>query len=218
MWSISPLLFGVAVAYAAIGSGLTVLFGRPLIWLNYNQADREASLRGDLVHLRENAESVAVLRREGRIGARLRRRVDESGCERETHHQSEPQPRFLHDRLQLPDSNHPGVDSRAPVHSRPSRVRGDHAIGDGVFSSARRVLAGRDAVPADFGLRGCRCAAVGPRREHRGGDGTQRGRHRARRRRIAVRVGRRCRCVRGATVLLCCTHLPSPSPPACTCW
>jgi vitamin B12/bleomycin/antimicrobial peptide transport system ATP-binding/permease protein len=77
MWSISPLLFGAAVAYAALGSGLTVLFGRPLIWLNYNQADREASLRADLIHLRENAESVAVLRREGRIGARLMRRVDD---------------------------------------------------------------------------------------------------------------------------------------------
>src|SRR4030095_1829908 len=77
MWSISPLLFGVAVAYAALGSGLTCCFGRPLIWLNYDQSDREASLRGDLVHLRENAESVAVLRREGRIGARLQRRVDD---------------------------------------------------------------------------------------------------------------------------------------------
>jgi vitamin B12/bleomycin/antimicrobial peptide transport system ATP-binding/permease protein len=77
MWSISPLLFGAAVAYAALGSGLTVLLGRPLIWLNYNQADREASLRADLVHLRENAESVAVLNREGRIGARLLRRLNE---------------------------------------------------------------------------------------------------------------------------------------------
>jgi putative ATP-binding cassette transporter len=77
MWSISPLLFGIAVAYAALGSGLTVLFGRPLIWLNYNQADREASLRAELVHLRENAESVAVLNREERIGARLLRRVDD---------------------------------------------------------------------------------------------------------------------------------------------
>jgi putative ATP-binding cassette transporter len=77
MWSISPLLFGTAVAYAAVGSALTVLFGRPLIWLNYDQADREAALRADLVHLRANAESVAVLRREGRIGARLRHRVDE---------------------------------------------------------------------------------------------------------------------------------------------
>ena len=77
MWSISPTLFGTAVAYAALGSGLTVLFGRPLIWLNYDQSDREAALRADLVHLRENAESVAVLRREGRIRARLLRRVDE---------------------------------------------------------------------------------------------------------------------------------------------
>jgi vitamin B12/bleomycin/antimicrobial peptide transport system ATP-binding/permease protein len=77
MWSISPLLFGVAVAYAALGSLLTVLFGRPLLWLNYKQADREASLRADLVHLRANAESIAVLRREGRIGARLGRRVDD---------------------------------------------------------------------------------------------------------------------------------------------
>jgi putative ATP-binding cassette transporter len=34
MWSISPLLFGMAVAYAALGSGLTVLLGRPLLWLN----------------------------------------------------------------------------------------------------------------------------------------------------------------------------------------
>jgi putative ATP-binding cassette transporter len=75
MWSISPLLFGVAVAYAALGSGLTVLFGRPLIWLNYNQADREASLRAELVHLRENAESVAVLRHERRISTRLTDRV-----------------------------------------------------------------------------------------------------------------------------------------------
>ena len=60
MWSISPLLFGVAVAYAALGSGLTVLFGRPLIWLNYNQADREASLRADLVHLRRASRAGAV--------------------------------------------------------------------------------------------------------------------------------------------------------------
>jgi putative ATP-binding cassette transporter len=76
MWSISPLLFAVAVGYAALGSGLTVLFGRPLLWLNYNQSDREASLRAELVHLRENAESVAFLRREGRIRERLLARLD----------------------------------------------------------------------------------------------------------------------------------------------
>ena len=62
----------------SLGSGLTVVFGRPLIWLNYQQADREASLRAELVHLRENAESVAIARREGRLGARLLGRVDDA--------------------------------------------------------------------------------------------------------------------------------------------
>jgi putative ATP-binding cassette transporter len=76
MWSINPLLFGVAVGYAALGSALMLLFGRPLIWLNYDQSDREASFRAELVHLRENAESVAVLHREGRIRERLLARID----------------------------------------------------------------------------------------------------------------------------------------------
>jgi putative ATP-binding cassette transporter len=75
MWSISPLLFAVAVGYAALGSVLTLVFGRPLLWLNYDQSDREASFRAELVHLRENAESVAFMRREGRIRERLLSRV-----------------------------------------------------------------------------------------------------------------------------------------------
>src|SRR5688572_10539938 len=76
MWSISPLLFLVALAYAGAGSALTIVLGRPLVRLNYFQADCEASFRADLVHVRENAESVAVLEREGRLSARLRRRLD----------------------------------------------------------------------------------------------------------------------------------------------
>ncbi|HXK25210.1 MAG TPA: SbmA/BacA-like family transporter [Myxococcota bacterium] len=76
LWSISPPLFAVAVGYAALGSGLTLVFGRPLLWLNYDQSDREASFRAELVHLRENAESVAFLRREDRIRERLFARVE----------------------------------------------------------------------------------------------------------------------------------------------
>jgi putative ATP-binding cassette transporter len=76
LWSISPGLFGVAVAYAAAGSLVAVRLGRPLIGLNFTQSDREASFRGDLVHVRANAESVALLRREGRLRTRLLRRVD----------------------------------------------------------------------------------------------------------------------------------------------
>jgi putative ATP-binding cassette transporter len=76
LWSISPLLFGVAVGYAVVGSALTVVLGRPLIHLNYTQADMEAFFRTDLVHIRENAEWVAFLHREGRLRARLLRHLD----------------------------------------------------------------------------------------------------------------------------------------------
>ena len=76
LWSISPLLFGVAVGYAVAGSILTVVLGRPLIHLNYAQADMEAFFRTDLVHIRENAEWVAFLHREGRLRARLMRHLD----------------------------------------------------------------------------------------------------------------------------------------------
>ena len=76
LWSISRLLFVVAVGYAVVGSVLTVALGRTLVGLNYDQADREASFRADLVHVRENAESVAMFHREGHLKARLVRRVD----------------------------------------------------------------------------------------------------------------------------------------------
>jgi vitamin B12/bleomycin/antimicrobial peptide transport system ATP-binding/permease protein len=76
LWSISPILFGVAVGCAAAGSSLTVLLGRPLIHLNYTLADKEAFFRTDLVHLRENAERVALLHREGHMRVRLTRHLD----------------------------------------------------------------------------------------------------------------------------------------------
>jgi len=77
LWSISRMLFTVAVLYAACGSALIVLFGRPLVWLNYNQLDKEADFRANLVHVQANAESIALLRGEGRIAGRLRRRLDD---------------------------------------------------------------------------------------------------------------------------------------------
>ncbi len=77
LWTISPLLFGVALGYAALGTLMTVLLGRPLVGLNYRQSDREADFRATLIHVRENAESVALLRREGRLRARLLNQIDE---------------------------------------------------------------------------------------------------------------------------------------------
>ncbi len=76
LWSISPLLFGVAVVYALCGSLLTILFGKKLIRLNYNQLDMEANFRTDLIHVRENSESIALAHREGRFKARLNKRLD----------------------------------------------------------------------------------------------------------------------------------------------
>jgi vitamin B12/bleomycin/antimicrobial peptide transport system ATP-binding/permease protein len=76
LWSISPQLFGVAVIYAICGSLLTILLGRPLIRLNYHQLDMEANFRSDLIHVRENSESIALAHREGRFKARLNKRLD----------------------------------------------------------------------------------------------------------------------------------------------
>jgi putative ATP-binding cassette transporter len=76
LWTISPFLFGVAIGYAVVGTMATIYLGRPLIGLNYRQSDREASFRSDLIDVRESAESVALLRHEGRLTARLLRRID----------------------------------------------------------------------------------------------------------------------------------------------
>ena len=76
LWSISPALFGVAVVYAIVGSAMTVLLGKPLIRLNYHQLDMEANFRSDLIHVRENSESIALAHREGRFKARLKNRLD----------------------------------------------------------------------------------------------------------------------------------------------
>ncbi|WP_295586644.1 ABC transporter transmembrane domain-containing protein [uncultured Lamprocystis sp.] len=77
MWSISPLLLWVTILYAALGSVCTFYLGRPLIQLNYDQLDREANFRSRLVHVRENAESIALVRQEDRLRDRLHDRLDQ---------------------------------------------------------------------------------------------------------------------------------------------
>ena len=78
LWSISPLLFAVAVGYAACGSFLTIALGRHLIKLNYDQLDKEANFRSSLLHVRERAESIMVARSEKQQSARLLERLDEA--------------------------------------------------------------------------------------------------------------------------------------------
>ncbi len=75
MWDISPRLFVFGVAYALAGSYATVRLGLPLIDLNNRQLDREANFRAAMVHLRENSESVALVRQEDRIRDQLLNRL-----------------------------------------------------------------------------------------------------------------------------------------------
>jgi putative ATP-binding cassette transporter len=75
LWSISPPLFLVAVLYAASGSLLTIVLGRPLVGLNYDQLDREANFRSGLIHVRENAESAMTAHCEDRLAEGLRDRL-----------------------------------------------------------------------------------------------------------------------------------------------
>ncbi|HEV8549310.1 MAG TPA: SbmA/BacA-like family transporter [Polyangiaceae bacterium] len=76
LWSINPALFFAALAYSLLGTLMTVAVGHRLVRLNYHQSDCEASFRAELVHAGENAESVALLQFEGRLRARLSRRID----------------------------------------------------------------------------------------------------------------------------------------------
>ena len=76
LWLISPLLFGVAVLYAACGSFVTIALGRPLVKLDHDQLDKEANFRSGLTHVRENAESILLAHREDRLRARLLNRLD----------------------------------------------------------------------------------------------------------------------------------------------
>ncbi len=75
LWTISPLLFVVAVLYAGGGSYLTIRLGRPLVRLNYDQLDKEADFRSSLIQVRENADAIALLDWEARLQARLLRRL-----------------------------------------------------------------------------------------------------------------------------------------------
>ena len=76
LWSISPLLLFISVAYAALGSYLTIKLARPLVKLNSDQLDREASFRSALIHIRDDAEGIRVRREGEREAARLGERLD----------------------------------------------------------------------------------------------------------------------------------------------
>jgi len=78
LWSISSMLSSVLLLYAVVGTVLTVVIGRRLVEINFNQLKREADFRYGLVHIRDNAESIAFYRGEGQEAAQVGRRFMEA--------------------------------------------------------------------------------------------------------------------------------------------
>ncbi len=75
LWSISVILVLVLMAYAVIGTVVTMFFGKKLINLNFQQLRKEADLRYGLVHVRDNAESIAFYRGEEREEGQVKQRL-----------------------------------------------------------------------------------------------------------------------------------------------
>lgn len=76
LWTISPKLFLIAVAYALVGSTMAVLLGRPLIPLNYRQSDFEANFRAELIHTREQGGKILTTGTESDVKDRLNSHID----------------------------------------------------------------------------------------------------------------------------------------------
>ena len=74
LWSISGMLMGVLIVYAVIGTGVTLLFGKKLVFLNFQQLRREADFRYGLVHIRNNVESIAFYEGEAHEGNQVKNR------------------------------------------------------------------------------------------------------------------------------------------------
>ena len=75
LWTISDRLALVLLVYSVGGTGLIVFASRKLVNLNYQQLKLEADFRYGLVHIRDNAESIAFYRGEQQEGREAERRL-----------------------------------------------------------------------------------------------------------------------------------------------
>ena len=120
-----PIAVWRGCLYAACGSYMTIALGRPLINLNFDRLDKEASFRSSLIHLRENAE--AVMLTGGEDGKKPGCCIGLTMCS--LHSQDyirQPQPGLFHRRLQLDDPACSRPDYCPGFHKRRDRVRRNH--------------------------------------------------------------------------------------------
>ncbi len=75
LWSINSKLALLLLVYAVTGTALIVFASRRLVALNYQQLKLEADFRYGLVHIRDNAESIAFYRGEAQEGKEAQRRL-----------------------------------------------------------------------------------------------------------------------------------------------
>lgn len=75
LYTISKLLTVGLLIYALVGTGIAVFAGRKLIKINYDQLRVEANFRYGMVHVRDNAESIAFYRGEGLEQQQVTRRL-----------------------------------------------------------------------------------------------------------------------------------------------
>ncbi len=78
LWVVSGKLVAVLFCYAAVGTLVSILFGRRLVGLYFNQYQKEASFRYGLVRVRDNAESIAFFRGEKREHRDLIERLNDT--------------------------------------------------------------------------------------------------------------------------------------------
>lgn len=78
LWSITSQLIFAVIIYTMVGSLLTFIIGRKLIFLNFTQLKKEADYRYKLVNIRDNAEPIAFYHGATKEYVRARQKLKES--------------------------------------------------------------------------------------------------------------------------------------------